>query len=97
MVASCGSLSSRQRPVNRGNRIDKPASPLSSPQPAVWLGDNVSSALSTSTTRLGSNQTSALTCESIRGGRGARISGASFAGSAASSASENPVPHLPTV
>ena len=46
-------LSSRQRPVNRGNRIASPASSLSCPQPAVWLGERVSSALRTSSTSAG--------------------------------------------
>jgi len=97
VVASCGSLSSRQRPVKRGNRIDSPASSLSWPQPAVWFGESVSSALSTSITMLGSNHTSAGTRESIRAGRCARLNGANLAGNVASSASENPVPHRPTV
>jgi hypothetical protein len=35
VVASCGSLSSRRRPVNRGKRIASPCSGISSFQPAV--------------------------------------------------------------
>ena len=64
-----GALSSRQRPVNRGNRIASPAVRASSrPHPAVWFGERVSSALSTSTTSAGSNHTSAG-CTGVHPGR----------------------------
>jgi hypothetical protein len=95
VVASSGVLSWRQRPVNRGTAAPAPAFSLSTPQPAVWWGDKVSSAASTSTTRVGSNQTSACQRESTRAGRSAGASGARRAGRAACSASEKPVPHLP--
>ena len=97
VVASWGSLSSRHRPVKRGNRMASPDSAWSCPQPAVWLGDTVSSALSTSSTSPGSHHRSAGTRESTRAGRSRRISGANRSGNAARSASENPAPHRPTV
>ena len=65
--------------------------------PAVWWGERVSSAASTSTTRVGSNHISAAQRESTLAGRSARASGARRAGRAASSASEKPVPHLQIV
>ena len=61
------------------------------------VGERVSSAASTSTTRVGSNHTSAAQRESTRAGRSARTSGARRAGRAASSASVKPVPHLQIV
>ena len=97
VVASCGSLSSRRRPVNRGKRIASPCSGISSFQPAVWLGETVSSALSTSSTIAGSNHTSADTRASTRAGFSLRRYGASRPGSSSSCASEKPVPHRPTV
>ena len=97
VVASSAALSSRQRPVKRGNRNASPESSLSRSHAAVWVGDSVSSAASTSTTRAGSNHTSAWRRVSTRAGGSARTSGASRAGSAASSASLNPVPHLQIV
>jgi hypothetical protein len=83
--------------VNRGNRNASPASSRNRPQPAVWCGDMVSSAASTSTTTAGSNHTSACQRESTRAGRWARARWARRAGRAASSASEKPVPHLQMV
>ena len=65
------------------------------PQPAVWSGDRVSSAPSTSITMAGSNQTSAgcRACATPARYEFERASGASRAGRAASSASLKPVPH----
>jgi tetratricopeptide (TPR) repeat protein len=97
VVASVADLSSRQRPVKRGKRRARPASSFSRSQAAVWVGDRVSSAASTSTTTAGSNQTSAVRRASTRGGRSARASGARRSGRAANSASLKPVPHLQTV
>ena len=93
--ASWGSLSSRQRPVNQKPHR-QPSVILELPQPAVWFGDSVSSAPSTSRTRLGSNHTSAGT-RVDPGGRCVRDQRLQPRRQRGSSASENPVPHLPTV
>jgi hypothetical protein len=84
--------------VLRGLVISPSArSPFSCPQPAVALGESVSSALSTSSTTPGSNQTSAGCRASTSAGLWSSWYGASRAGSSASDASEKPVPHFPTV
>src|SRR5439155_187771 len=44
VVASSGPLSSRQRPVNRGNRIARPAPGRRPPHAQVWIGLTVISA-----------------------------------------------------
>ena len=66
VVASLPSLSSRNFPVNLGNRMANPESGRTEPKEQVWIGDNVISAPRTSSTRRGMNQKSASIFESTR-------------------------------
>src|SRR5881396_3522465 len=97
VVASSGPLSSRQRPVNRGNRIARPAPGRRTPHAQVWIGLTVISAPLTSRTVFGSNQTSGSSFESTRAGRRSRRSPLNRSGSAYSVSSSKPVPSLHVV
>ncbi len=67
VVASRGLLSSRKVPVKRGKRMASPDPSLTRPWAQVWMGDRVISAPSTSSTRAGSNHTSASILDSTIG------------------------------
>src|SRR5438046_393413 len=97
LVASSGFLSSRHRPVNRGNRIARPAPGRTLSHAAVWTGLTVISAPRTSNTASGSNHASASSLESTRGGRRSRCEPFNLSGRWRNVSSSKPVPSLHVV